>query len=248
MRVSEFAQRHQRFLLALLAVMVLGGLYAATNLPVGLFPNVAFPRIAVSIEAGDRPIDQTETSITRPLEQAVRSVPGVTSLRSTTSRGAAEISINFAWGSDMNLALQRIQDALTRTAALLPPGVTFSARRMDPTVFPVAAYSLTSDRIGPVELRRYADQALTPLLSSIDGVSRVDVLGGAKGEYRVEIDPAKLRAFGVGQADVVQALGAGNVIEAAGKLEDRGKLYLALTDTRLASQSDCGYGTWPRCA
>jgi len=240
MNFSAFVARHRRSLLALLALAILGGLLAGSSLPVGLFPAVPFPRIAVSIDAGDRPIEQTEATITRPLEQAIRAVPGVVNLRSTTSRGAADIGVNFAWNSDMDLALQRTEASLSRASAALPPGVVFKVRRMDPTVFPVAAYSLTSDKLGPVALRRYAELTLAPLLSNLAGVARTDVSGGGRAEYRVEADPDRLRALGLTLADVTQALAAANVLEATGKLEDRGKLYLTLTDTRLASAADIG--------
>jgi CzcA family heavy metal efflux pump len=238
MRLADTFARHRRSLLALLTMAMVAGLFAGFGLPVGLFPNIPFPRIAVSIEAGDRPIDQMATVITRPLEQAVRAVPGVTDLRSTTSRGAADLKVSFAWNSDMNLAFQRTEAALARAAALLPPGVTFKVRRMDPTVFPVAAYSLTSTVAGPVALRRYADLTLAPLLTAIPGVARVESQGGARAEYRVEADPERLRALGLSLADVSQALSAANIQEADGKLEDRGKLYLTLADSRLTSQSD----------
>jgi CzcA family heavy metal efflux pump len=238
MRGADVIARHRRSLLALLAIAVVAGVLAALSLPVSLFPDIPFPRVAISIEAGDRPIDQMEASVTRPLELAVRAVPGVASLRSTTSRGAADMKVNFAWGSNMDLALQRTDAALSRAAATLPAGVTFTVRRMDPTVFPVAAYSLTSSRIGPVALRRYAEQSLIPLLTSIPGVARADAIGGAAGEWRVEADPVRLRAFGLTLADVTSALAAANVLEAAGKLEDRGKLFEALTDSRLTSAPD----------
>lgn len=238
MTLADTFARHRRSLLTLLAIAIIGGLAAGFSLPVGLFPNIPFPRIAVSIEAGDRPIDQMGAVITRPLEQAVRAVPGVTGLRSTTSRGTADLKVSFAWNSDMNLALQRTEAALARAATELPPGVTFQVRRMDPTVFPVAAYSLTSSRSGPVALRRYADVILAPMLTAIPGVARVDSLGGGRGEYRVEVDPERLRALGLSLADVSQALGAANVLEAAGKLEDHGKLYLTLTDSHLSDPGD----------
>ncbi len=234
MNVAEVVARHRRSLLALLILAVVAGAASALFMPVGLFPNVLFPRIAVAIDAGDRPIDQMEATVTRPLEQAVRAVQGVRSLRSTTSRGSAEMSINFAWGSNMDLALQRTDAALTRAAGGLPAGVTFQVRRMDPTVFPVAAYSLTSDRIGPVGLRRYADLTLAPLLSSVQGVARVDAIGGAKAEYRIQVDPDRLSAYGLALKDVTQALNAANVLEAAGRLEDRGKQLLVLSDSRLS--------------
>jgi CzcA family heavy metal efflux pump len=233
--VAERLAAHRRSLLALLALAVIAGVVFGFALPVGLFPNIAFPRIAVTIEAGDRPIDQMDAAITRPLAQAVRAVPGVTNLRSTTSRGEAELQVNFAWGGDMDLALQRTQSALSQAAAALPPGVTFTVRRMDPTVDPVAAYSLTSTSIGPVALRRYADLTLTPLLTAIPGVARVDTLGGGTGEFQVVADPAALRAYGLTEADLVSALAGANVLSAAGKIEDRGKLFLALNDSALAS-------------
>ena len=98
-------------------MLVAGGVLTAFLMPVGLFPTVRFPRIAVTIDAGDRPADQTEVVVTRPVEQALRAIPGVQNVRSTTSRGSAEISINFAWGSNMDLALQRAEAALTRAPA-----------------------------------------------------------------------------------------------------------------------------------
>jgi CzcA family heavy metal efflux pump len=238
MNFSAVMARHRRSLLALLVLAILGGLLAGSSLPVGLFPAVPFPRIAVSIDAGDRPIDQTEAAITRPMEQAIRAVPGVRNVRSTTSRGAADISVNFAWNSDMDLALQRTESNLARAAAALPPGVSYTVRRMDPSVFPVVAYSLTSDRIGPVALRRYAEQVLVPLLTNVDGVARAQVLGGGRAEFRVEADPGRLRALGLTLADINKALGAANVLEATGKLEDRGKLYLVLTDSSLTDAAD----------
>ncbi len=234
MNLAEFASRRRRSLLTLLTLLIAGGIVAATVMPVGLFPNVRFPRIAVTVDAGDRPADQTEAVITRPVEQALRAIPGVQTLRSTTSRGEAEVSINFGWGQDMDLALQRVQAALTGAQARLPAGVTFDVRRQDPTVDPVAAYSLTSTRATPVELRRFADLTLAPVLSTIDGVARVQNQGGAPGEYRVEADPAKLWAHGLSLADVSQAIAGANALSAAGRIEDQGKLLLVLTDSRLA--------------
>jgi CzcA family heavy metal efflux pump len=235
MTLSERLAGHRRSLLALLTMAIVGGVLFGFTLPVGLFPDIAFPRIAVTIEAGDRPIEQMDSVITRPLAQAVRAVPGVLNLRSTTSRGGAELQIDFPWGSDMNLALQRTQGAIAQATASLPQGVTFTIRRMDPTVFPVAAYSLTSPTIGPVALRRYADLTMSPLLTAIPGVAQVDAIGGGVGEYQVVADPASLRAYGLTQADMVSALAAANVLSAAGKIEDRGKLYLTLNDGALTS-------------
>ncbi|HLK24501.1 MAG TPA: efflux RND transporter permease subunit [Caulobacteraceae bacterium] len=233
MNLAAFASRRRRSLLTLIGLLVVGGVVSAFLMPVSLFPDVHFPRIAVTVDAGDRPADQTEAVITSPVEQAIRAIPGVKDLRSTTSRGEAELSINFGWGSDMDLALQRVQSALSAVQQRLPPGVSFDIRRQDPTVDPVAAYSLTSARATPVELRRFADLALSPVLSTIDGVARVQTQGGAPGEYRVEADPAKLWANGLSLGDVATAISGANALAASGRIEDEGKLLLVLTQSRL---------------
>ena len=240
MSLATFASRRRRSLLTLIAMLVVAGVGALFFTPVSLFPTVFFPRIAVTVDAGDRPPDQMEAVVTRPVEQAVRAIPGVQDLRSTTSRGSAELSVNFAWGSDMNLALQRIQSAVASAQQTLPKGVVFNVRRMDPTVFPVAAYSLTSPTATPVELRRFADRTLAPILSTVRGVARVANQGGAPGEYRINVDPAKLWAYRLSLDDISTAVGGANVLTAAGKLEDRGKLLLVLTDSRLLDPQQIG--------
>lgn len=233
MNMAAWAASHRRSILFLLALLALGGAVSALKLPVALFPHVNFPRVVVQLDAGDRPASQMVIAVTRPVEQAVRAVPGVRDIRSTTSRGSAELSINFAWGSNMALALQQVESAVNQTLSALPAGVSFSARRMDPTVFPVAAYSLTSDRLSQVQLRDIATYQLVPLLSSVNGVARVGVLGGAQAEYRVDVEPARLQAYGLTLDDVVKALSASNVLQAVGRLEDHYKLFLLLSDTRL---------------
>ncbi|HEY5410505.1 MAG TPA: efflux RND transporter permease subunit, partial [Caulobacteraceae bacterium] len=240
MSLANFVARRRRSLLTLLCMLIAGGVIAAFAMPVALFPNVLFPRIAITVDAGDRPVDQMEAVVTRPVEQAVRAVPGIRDLRSTTSRGEAELSINFGWGSDMNLALQRVQSALTQAAPDLPLGVTFDTRLMDPTVFPVVAYSLTSPTATPVELRRYADRVLAPMLSTINGVAKVDSIGGQVGEYRVEADPARLAAYGLALSDLGQALAGSNLFQSTGRLQDHGKLFLVFADARLVDPLQIG--------
>jgi multidrug efflux pump subunit AcrB len=236
--LGEVVSRRRRSLLTLLFMLIGAGVVGAFALPVGLFPNVLFPRIAVTIDAGDRPADQMEAVVTRPVEQALRAIPGLVNLRSTTSRGSAEVSINFKWGANMDLALQRVQAAVQNAQSTLPAGVAFDVRRMDPTSFPVVGYSLTSATATPVELRRFADLKLSPVLSTIPGVARVVVQGGAAGEYRVVVDPAKMWSYGLTVGDVSTAIAGANVLTAAGRIEDRGKLLLVLTDSRLRDPRD----------
>jgi len=235
MDIAHWAAAHRRSILLLVTMLALAGIAAGFKLPVALFPHVNFPRVVVSLEAGDRPADQMVIAITRPLEQAVRSVPGVVGLRSITSRGSAELSINFSWDNDMIVALLQVESAINQVLPKLPPGTRFIVRRMDPTVFPVAAYSLTSDIQTLVQLRDLASYQLVPLWSSINGVAKVVVMGGQQAEYRVEVDPEKLAAYGLTFIDVARSVSASNVLQAVGRMEDHYKLYLLLSDTRIRS-------------
>lgn len=235
MNFTGWIQTHRSSLLFLIVVLVVSGVAVIRNLPVALFPYISFPRVVVSLDAGDRPAERMMIEVTFPIEQAVRAVPGVRNVRSTTSRGSAEISINFDWGEDMVAAMLQVESAINQVVPSLPQGTTFNVRRMDPTVFPVLAYSLTSDTHSLVELRDLALYQLRPLLSTIRGVAKIEVLGGTQREYQVNVNPARLDSYGLSLSDVAKALLAANVIQAVGRLEDHYKLYLAMSDTRLLS-------------
>jgi CzcA family heavy metal efflux pump len=230
---TQWMQGHRRSILFLLVLLALAGALAAFKLPVTLFPNVDFPRVLVSLDAGDRPADLMMLVVTQPVEEAVRRVPGVRDVRSTTSRGTAEVSVSFDWGIDMGLATSQVNEAITQILPNLPPGTQMSTKRMDPTVFPILAYSLTSATQSQTALYDLARYQLRPLLSSVNGVARIQVIGGAKEEYQVTVDPARLLAYGLTLSDVAHALSAANVVTAVGRLEDHYKLYLAISDTRL---------------
>jgi CzcA family heavy metal efflux pump len=236
--MAGWIEQHRRAILLAIAILALAGILGARLLPVGLFPLVNFPRIVVSVEAGDRPIDRMVVEVTRPLEEALRSVPNVRKIRSTSSRGSAEISLSFDWGVDMVTSLLQAESVVSRSLVRLPPGTSFDIRRMDPTVFPVLGLSLTSKQRSLTALRDLAVYQIAPALTSIDGVAQVEVLGGKKAEYQILLDPVLLRSHGLTPADVAQILGAGNAVTAVGRIEDRYRLYLALADTRLKSEQD----------
>ncbi|MGI9113802.1 MAG: efflux RND transporter permease subunit, partial [Chthoniobacterales bacterium] len=230
--MTAWAQRHARSVLFLLAVLAISGAVATFSLPVSLFPSISFPRVRISLDAGDRAAEQMMVEVTRPVEEAVRAIPGVGSVRSTTSRGSAEISINFHWGQDMISALLQVESQVNKMLPSLPQGTSFDVERMNPTVFPVIAYSLTSKALSLVELRDLALYTLRPALSTVSGVARVGVQGGLTEEYRVVVDPAKLLSFKMTIDDVAKALSAANVLVAVGRLEQYDKLYLVVSDTR----------------
>jgi CzcA family heavy metal efflux pump len=235
MSFYAWTHSHVRSILFLMAVLSIGGLASGWGLPVALFPEVSFPRLRVDIETGDLPAERMALEVTYPIEQALRAIPGVRSIRSTSSRGSADISVNFDWGQDMIAAMLQAESEIARLIPSLPAGTGFDVKRMDPTVFPVIAYSLTSTTHSLVELRDLAMYDLRPLLSTVSGVAKVDVQGGAVEEYRVEVNLAKLQSLGMTLADVATGISAANVLTAVGRVEDYGKLYLVISDTRIAN-------------
>src|SRR5438067_6278211 len=153
MSFTAWAHSDARSILFLLGAFSLAGAGASLSLPVALFPQVSFPRVRITLDAGDRPAEQMTIEVTTPVEEAVRAIPGVRNLRSTTSRGSAEISVNFNWGEDMVSAMLQCQSQINKILPSLPAGTSFEVERMDPTVFPVIGYSLTSNAHSLVELR-----------------------------------------------------------------------------------------------
>jgi CzcA family heavy metal efflux pump len=238
MSFTAWAHSHARSILFLFCALALAGAVASFSLPVSLFPQVSFPRVRITLDSGDRPAEQMTVEVTTPVEEAVRAIPGVRNLRSTTSRGTAEISVNFNWGEDMIAAMLQCQSQVNKILPSLPNGTSFEVERMDPTVFPVIAYSLTSDSHSLIELRDLALYTLRPALSTVSGVARVGVQGGRVEEYRVTVDPDKLQSFNMTLADVASALSASNVLVAVGRLEQYDKLYLVVSDTRFKKFSE----------
>ena len=238
MRTADWLARHARSVVLAIVLLTAAGALAALRLPVALFPRIDFPRIAVNIDSPDRSAERMLTEVTIPVEEAVRAVPGVRSIRSKTTRGSNELSVTFDWDHDMVAALLQVQSALSAQMGALPAGTQFSARRMDPTVFPVLGYSVTSEARSAVEVRDLAERRIRPALSAIAGVAKTDVAGGAREEIRVEVDPASLSAHGLTVQDVSAALVGWNVVQATGRLEDRLRLYLVMVAMPVAGAAD----------
>jgi CzcA family heavy metal efflux pump len=230
--LSLWMQRHRRSLLFLALMLALGGIASMWLMPVALFPNVAFPRIQVTLDAGDRPADQMAVEVTRPVEEALRRVRDVRDVRSTTSRGSADIAVAFDWTTDMAQALQEVNSAASQVLPQLPPDTRLGSRRMDPTTFPILAYSLRSRTLSPAALHDLAEYQLRPLLSGINGVTQIDVQGGEVGEFHADVDPDKLRALGLDLAEVTQAVAQAASIDAMGRVSDHYKLFLLLADNQ----------------
>src|SRR5581483_6652933 len=123
--------RHSKSIIFLICILAVIGAYEALTLPVAVFPTTNFPRIIIGVDNGVTPIEQMEVSITRPLEEAVRTVPGLENVRSVTSRGSAEIDLFFNWQVDMLETLQLVDAAVSRVQSTLPPTAQIQTHRLD---------------------------------------------------------------------------------------------------------------------
>jgi multidrug efflux pump subunit AcrB len=236
MNFVNWIEQHRRSLLFVAFAMALGGVFAGVTLPVGLFPRISFPRIRIEVDAGDKPAEQTLVEVTEKLEEVARAVPGAIDVTSTTSRGAAEIFVDFPWGYDMTQALLAVDAAFAQTLPDLPQGTGYDAIQMSPNaIMPFVSYALISDTVSQASLRNLAEYQISPLVTGVPGIRRVGVLGGDEPEVQISINPQKLEAYGLTLEDVAKAVTDTNNITAVGRIEDNDLLYLTINNNAFTS-------------
>jgi CzcA family heavy metal efflux pump len=213
--------------------LTLAGAYAAFHVPISVFPETNFPRVVIGVDNGVMPVGQMEVTITKPIESAVNSVPGLVTVRSNTSRGSAEISLFFDWSADMFQTLQRVDSALSKVQQELPPTVKLTTNRLTFATFPILGYSLTSNTLSQTQLWELATYDLKPPLNRVDGVSTVTVQGGAVPEFHVIPDLARMQTAGVTILDLSSAIDASNIIDSPGLYEQNHQLILALVGAQV---------------
>ncbi|PYT58260.1 MAG: AcrB/AcrD/AcrF family protein [Acidobacteria bacterium] len=232
--------RLSRPILFLIVTLTLVGAYLAFTIPVAVFPNTDFPRIVIGVDNGVMPIDQMLVTITRPLEEAVNSVPGLQKVQSITSRGSAEVDLFFDWGSDMILTLQRVDAVVARLQAELPPTAKVQTHRLTFAVFPIIGYSLRSETIPPDKLWEIATYDIKPRVNRLDGVASVLVQGGRVPEFQVTPEPARLLAAGITVSDILDAIRRTNLIDSPGLIENNHKLVLGLVSGQVRTPEQIG--------
>src|SRR5437867_862696 len=227
-------------ILFLIVSLALVGGYLAFTIPVSVFPSTDFPRILIGVDNGVMPIDQMLVTITRPLEEAVNSVPGLQKVTSITSRGSAEVDLFFEWNSDMILTLQRVDAVVARLQAELPPTAKVETHRMTFAVFPIIGYSLTSDTVPPNKLWEIATYDLKPRINRLDGVATVIIQGGRVPEFQVTPNPARLLAAGVTVSDILDSIRRTNLIDSPGLIEHEHQLVLGLVSGQVRTPEQIG--------
>lgn len=229
MRLARLVSNQSRAVLVIIALLCATGLYAAWQLPVAIFPQTNFPRIVIIVDNDVVPAPQTLVSVTRPIEEAMNGIPGIVRIKSTTARGASEVSLFFDWHVDILQSLQLVQARLSQLAATLPPTATIrNVERLTFAIFPVTGYSLTSDKRDLASLRDIGTYTVRPRLARLPGIANVGVAGGKTREYHVLLDPQRLIAHNVSAQQVVDAVKNSNILASPGLIEENHQLELAL--------------------
>lgn len=240
MNIFDVIHRYRKALLVIALLVGVSGIALALAMPVSLFPAISFPRIVMLVDNGEEPAEKMMVSVTKPLEEAVNSVPGVNLVRSKTSRGSAEISISLDWNSNIQQSLQTIQGRVSDIRAQLPASASIQIEKMDVSIFPIQGYSLTSDSMSLADLRDLALYHIRPALMRIRGVARVQVTGGDVREFQVVVSPEKMESFGLSITQICEALQKQNIVESSGLVNNNHYLYLSIITGALGSAADIG--------
>ncbi len=220
--------RHRGSIFFFFIVLSLAGIYAAQQVPISVFPETNFPRVVIGVDNGVMPVEQMQVTITKPIEDAVNAVPGLVTVRSTTSRGSAEVSLFFDWSVDMFRTLQLVDTAIARVRQTLPATAVITTNRLTFATFPILGYSLTSDKLSQTQLWELATYQLKPPLNRVAGVSTITVQGGKVPEFHIVPNMARMQTAGVTILDLVNAVQISNIIDSPGLYEANHQLILGL--------------------
>jgi heavy metal efflux system protein len=214
-------------------LLLMGGIFAYTRMQTNLFPEVLFPRITLIADAGELPIDRMMITVTKPLESAVKKVQGVTTVKSSTSRGSADIDIFFEWGTDTYALKTQIESRINEIRNFLPPGVNISVEPMNQSLFPVFGYILENKNVSQIALKDKANLQIRPLFSQVKGISNVIVRGGRAKEYVVIPDAVKMSSLGITPTTIMNTFNNNNFVIGNGNVAGYNRIYLSLTDARV---------------
>lgn len=235
---GSFATRQGLSIVFLCVSLCLAGAYAALGMSSAIFPQTNFPRVVILIDNGVMPANEMMVTITRPVEEAMKDIAGVRTVRSKTGRGSAEINVFFTWETDMVQAELFVQGRLAVAQKTLPATASSQVRRLTFAAFPVLGLSLTGPGYSLTELWETARYTLQPRLLRIPGVARAGIVGGRAPEYHVIVDPLRLQAVNLSLGQVSDALLKNNLIAPAGMLEEDYKLFLTVVDGRVHAIED----------
>lgn len=230
---KSFFVRYKSPLLVMVLLFILGGVFSYTKIKSSLFPEITFPKIKIIAEAGEQPVDQMTVAVTRPLENAVKLVPDLQLLKSTTSRGSCEISAFMDWNSNVDLSQLKIEAKINEIKNQLPANTNITVEKMNPSILPVMGYTLNSTSLSPIALKQLALYTIKPFLSQVPGVSDIRIIGGEDKEFWAILNQEKMSSLGLNPKDIDTALNETNFIKSNGYSSDYNFLYLTLTNSQI---------------
>ncbi|CAL1519735.1 efflux RND transporter permease subunit [Chitinophaga sp. MM2321] len=228
--MKNFFVAYKNPVTVLVAIIIMGGLFAYSRIQSALFPEITFPKIKIIADAGQQPVSKMMITVTRPLELAIKQVPDLQTIRSTTSRGSCEISAFMNWNADIDISQQRIESKISEIKNTLPPDLQINVERMNPSILPVSGYTLESRNRSPIDLKYLATYTIKPFLSQVTGVSEIRIIGGKTKEFWVELNRQKMNTLGITPEMISNALSQTNFIQSNGYLSDYRLMYLTVTD------------------
>jgi CzcA family heavy metal efflux pump len=217
--------------IVLMALLV--GLYSYHRMQTSLFPDVVFPKITVIADNGEQPVDKMMITVTKPLEIAIKRVNGIQMVRSSTNRGSCTIEAFFTWNIDIQDTKTQLESRIAEIKNQLPSTVNIVVEAMGQSIYPVVGYTVESNTVGQVELKKNALYMVRPQFSMVPGVSNVIVRGGRIKEFVIAPHSRQMVALGITPQQIMTALGNTNFVESNGLLSDYHRLYLSLTDSRI---------------
>ena len=236
--MQKFFLSHKNPLTVVLLLIILGGGFAYSKMQSSLFPEITFPKIKVIADGSLQPVNKMMVNVTRPLENAIKQIPDLKMVRSTTSRGSCEISAFMDWKADINLSQQQMEAKISEIKNTLPADLSITVEKMNPSILPVMGYTLESHNKSPIELKQLAVYTIKPFLSQVDGVSEIRIIGGRTKEYWLQMNIQKMSSLSLTPDIITNAINATNFIKSNGFLTDYRYLYLTVTDATVHTRED----------
>ncbi|WP_293872184.1 efflux RND transporter permease subunit [Flavobacterium sp.] len=236
--MNNFFVKHKNGLSAMIFLIILGGFFVYSKMQTSLFPEITFPKIKIIADAGQQPINKMMITVTKPLENAIKKVQDLKTVRSTTSRGSCEISAFMDWKADVDMSKTRIEEQISQIQNNLPANVQITVEKMNPSILPVIGYAIEGSGKSAIELKKLANFTIKPFLSQIEGVSEIRIIGGKEKEYWLALDFNKMSALGISPSAITQVLNQTNFIKSNGYLSDYRYLYLTITDAQVDKKEE----------
>jgi CzcA family heavy metal efflux pump len=230
---GQFALAHSKLILFVVAVLAALGLEAYVTATQSMFPEMSFSRIDIVVDAGDLPPEQVRVAVTRPLEEAMQTLPSVLRVRGTSSQGSSELLVDFTSSTDPRVDLQYVEQAIAHVRSSIPDATNVQSIIVNANAEPVVSYALTSKVLSQTVLREFAQRRLLPVLYGTPGLSRLLLAGGPIAEYHVELDPAQLNTLGLSAHGVADAISQANAIEVVGTGVTHFQRYVFLIDASI---------------